>query len=248
MSAPAWLTASPIAHRGLHDAGAGVIENTRSAFAAAVAHGFAIECDVQLSRDGEAMVHHDFTLDRLTTGSGRLDALTAAEIAATPFRNTPDRIESLAGILAFVAGRVPMVIEIKSAFTGDLALTKRAIAAVRTAGGPCALKSFDPNIVAALRMLAPEIPRGIIAQRHYDYAEWTGLDAPLRERLGTLAHLPETAPDFLSYRVDDLPENIDFLRKEASGLPLMTWTVRTPVQREIAGRLADQMVFEGFVP
>ena len=63
-----WLTAQPVAHRGLHDAAAGVIENTASAFRAAIEGGFAIETDLQLSADGEAMVHHDFALGRLTLG------------------------------------------------------------------------------------------------------------------------------------------------------------------------------------
>ena len=77
-----WLTARPIAHRGLHDAAAGVIENTASAFAAAIAGGYGIECDLQISADGEAMVHHDDALGRLTEGSGRLADMTAAELKA----------------------------------------------------------------------------------------------------------------------------------------------------------------------
>ena len=78
----------PIAHRGLHDAAAGVIENTASAFAAAIAGGYGIETDLQISADGEAMVHHDDALGRLTEGSGRLAAMTAAEIEAVPFKST----------------------------------------------------------------------------------------------------------------------------------------------------------------
>jgi len=82
-----WLTARPVAHRGLHGAGAGVIENTPSAFAAAVAANYAIECDLQISADGEAMVHHDDALGRLTEGSGRLDALTGADTAPVQSSN-----------------------------------------------------------------------------------------------------------------------------------------------------------------
>ena len=66
MSAPEWLVARPIAHRGLHDPAAGLIENTLAAADAAIAGGYAIECDVQDTADGEAVVFHDFTLDRLT--------------------------------------------------------------------------------------------------------------------------------------------------------------------------------------
>jgi glycerophosphoryl diester phosphodiesterase len=248
MTAPGWLTARPIAHRGLHDARQGVIENTRPAFAAAVAHGFAIECDVQLTRDGEAVVHHDFELGRLTEGSGRLERMSAAELRVIRFRQGEGRIEPLADILRFIDGRVTLVVEIKSAFDGDLRLTRRTAEIVQAASGPVALKSFDPNIVAALRMLAPDVPRGIIAERHYEGEEWTALDAARRDSLSRLAHLPETMPDFISYRINDLAESIGFLRETAPGLPIMSWTVRTPEQRAVAERLGAQIVFEGFVP
>jgi len=248
MTAPGWLTARPIAHRGLHDARQGVIENTRPAFAAAVAHGFAIECDVQLMRDGEAVVHHDFELGRLTEGSGRLDRMSAAELRDVRFRQGEGRIEPLADILRFIAGRVTLVVEIKSAFDGDLRLTRRTAQVVQAAGGPVALKSFDPNIVAALRMLAPDVPRGIIAERHYEGEEWAALDAARRDTLSRLGHLPETMPDFISYRINDLAESIGFLHETASGLPIMSWTVRTPEQRMVAERAGAQIVFEGFVP
>src|ERR1043165_2558137 len=87
-----WLTAQPVAHRGLHDAAAGVIENTASAFRAAIEGGFAIETDLQLSGDDEAMVHHDFGLGRLTLGSRQLAAMTAAGLKDVPFKATADRI------------------------------------------------------------------------------------------------------------------------------------------------------------
>ena len=81
VNAPAWLTQRPIAHRGLHDAVRGVIENTLGAAHAAMAAGFAIEFDIQMSLDGESIVFHDETLDRLTDASGPLSAMRAAEIA-----------------------------------------------------------------------------------------------------------------------------------------------------------------------
>src|SRR6187455_1520764 len=90
-----WLIARPVAHRGLHDAQKGIIENTPSAFAAAIAGGYGIECDLQITADGEAMVHHDEALGRLTDGSGRLDAMSAAELKRVPFRATTDRMITL---------------------------------------------------------------------------------------------------------------------------------------------------------
>ncbi len=121
-----WLIARPVAHRGLHDAAAGIIENTPSAFAAAIAANYAIECDLQISADGEAMVYHDETLDRLTEGSGRLDAMPAAELKRVPFSATADRMITLGELCDLVAGRPALFVEIKSRFDGDLRLVTRA--------------------------------------------------------------------------------------------------------------------------
>src|SRR5438105_551651 len=121
-----WLTARPIAHRGLHDAAGGIIENTVSAFNAAIVGGFGIETDLQISRDGEAMVHHDFALGRLTHGSRRLAAMTAAGLKEVPFKATSDRIMTLDELCEFVAGRTPLAIELKSRFDGDQRLVTRA--------------------------------------------------------------------------------------------------------------------------
>lgn len=245
-----WLVARPIAHRGLHDLAAGCIENSLSAAEAAIARGFGIECDVQLSADGQAMVFHDFVLDRLTAESGRVVERTAAALAATGLKGSSDRIPTLPAFLDAIGGRVPLVIEIKSRFDGDLALTRRT---AEILGGytnqPIVLKSFDPAIVTALRSLAPEIPRGIVAMNDYShYADYAGLDAGEKHALANLLHFGESRPDFLSWKVSDLPSAAPYLCREALGLPLMSWTVRTPEDRARAARHADQMVFEGFLP
>lgn len=116
---PGFVTARPVAHRGLHDAARGIVENMPAAIDAALAGGFAIEVDLQASADGEAMVFHDLTLDRLTQRSGPVGALTAAALAQVPFKATADRMMRLSDLLDRVAGRVPLLIEIKSDFSGD---------------------------------------------------------------------------------------------------------------------------------
>src|SRR5437763_9472224 len=122
MSSLDWLIARPVAHRGLHDAASGVIENTPSAFAAAVAGNYAIECDLQIAADGEAMVHHDDALGRLTEGGGRLDAMTAGDLKQVTFRATADCMITVGELCDLVAGRVTLVIELKSRHDGDLRL------------------------------------------------------------------------------------------------------------------------------
>ena len=249
MRAEAWLTARPIAHRGLHDLASGVIENSLSAALAAIAGGFAIECDVQLSADEEALVFHDFTLDRLTGETGRVDARKAAELSGIGLKGSNDRIPTLAGFLDAIGGRTPLVIEIKSRFDGDLRLAKRTAEIV--AGHkdrPIVLKSFDPVIVAALRELAPGFARGIVAMNAYEYGDYVHLTPTQKHALANLLHFGESRPDFVSWKVADLPSAAPFLCRKALGLPLMSWTVRTPEDRVRAVEHADQMVFEGFRP
>src|SRR3954454_15686493 len=125
MRAPDWLTARPVAHRGLHDLARGIVENMPGAAQAAVDGRFAIECDIQLSADGEAMVHHDDALGRLTEGSDALADKTAAELKQVAFRSTPERMMTLGELCALIAGRVPLLIEVKSRFDGDRRLVAR---------------------------------------------------------------------------------------------------------------------------
>ncbi|MGO4404721.1 glycerophosphodiester phosphodiesterase family protein [Bosea sp. RAF48] len=244
-----WLVARPIAHRGLHDLAAGVIENSSSAAQAAIASGFGIECDVQLTADGEAVVFHDFVLDRLTGESGAVVERKAEALSAITLKGSGDRIQTLSAFLDLIGGRVPVVIEIKSRFDGDLALTRRTVEVV--AGyrdHPIVIKSFDPAIVTALREIAPEIPRGIVAMNAYDYGDYDKLSAERKHALANLLHFTESRPHFLSWKVTDLESAAPYLCRNVLGLPLMSWTVRTPEERQRAARFADQMVFEGFRP
>jgi len=246
-AAPDWLTRRPIAHRGLHDAAAGIVENGAAAVAAAIAHGFAIEVDVQRSADGEAMVFHDFTLERLTAASGPLAARHSEELAALPFRAGAGGMMRLADLFAQVRGQVPLLVEIKSDFSGDTRLAGRAATLAAAYDGPVALMSFDPRMVTAVRRTAPGIVRGIVARFRYEAGEWAGLSAIQRLNLGGLLHWPASRFQFLAYRVADLDRPPPRLAR-ALGLPVLAWTVRTPEDRRRAAARADQMIFEGFVP
>jgi glycerophosphoryl diester phosphodiesterase len=246
--APDWLTARPVAHRGLHDRARGIIENMPAAAQAAVDGNFAIECDIQLTADGEAMVHHDDALGRLTEGSGPLLGKTAAELKAVPFKDTPERMMSLGDLCALVRGRVPLVIEVKSHFDGDRRLVRRMAEVLASYAGPAAGMSFDPDQVLALRELMPKLPRGITAERTYEEADWPEATPAQRRGMLHLGHALRTRPHFVAYWVDDLPAPAPWIARHIFGLPLLTWTVRTSEQRERAARYADQMIFEGFRP
>jgi glycerophosphoryl diester phosphodiesterase len=248
MRAPDWLTARPVAHRGLHDIARGIVENMPAAAQAAVDGNFAIECDIQLSSDGEAMVHHDNALGRLTAGSGALLGKTAAELKAVAFKNTPERMMALGDLCALVAGRVPLVIEVKSHFDGDRRLVKRMAEVLATYSGPAVGMSFDPDQVVALRELIPGRARGIVAEREYTADEWPEASPEQRHGMTHLRHAFRSRPHFVAYWVDELPAAAPWIARNIFGLPLLTWTVRTPEQRTRAARNADQMIFEGFLP
>jgi glycerophosphoryl diester phosphodiesterase len=246
--APDWLTARPVAHRGLHDIARGIVENMPAAAQAAIDGNFAIECDIQLTSDGEAMVHHDNALGRLTEGSGALLGKTAAELKTIRFKNTPERMMTLGDLCALVAGRVPLVIEVKSHFDGDRRLVKRMADVLASYSGPAVGMSFDPDQVLALREIAPKLPRGIVAQRNYDDDYWKKLTKEQRDSMLYLRHGFRTEPHFVAYWVNQLPAPAPWIARNIFGCPLLAWTVRTPEQRERTARYADQMIFEGFVP
>jgi glycerophosphoryl diester phosphodiesterase len=242
---PDWLTARPVAHRGLHDAANGVIENTPSAFEAAIAGHYAIECDLQISADGEAMVHHDDVLGRLTDGEGRVDAKPASELKRVTFKATKDRMLDLGELCALVAGRATLVIEMKSRFDGDVRLPRRATQVLKDYKGPVAMMSFDPEQIAAIRDFAPDLVRGLVGwrpdrTRERNFTTGAGAKFVLQALSSRL--------QFLAYRVSDLPSALPGFARNVLGLPLLTWTVRTPEDRRRGAQHADQIIFEGFRP
>ncbi|HEY3721400.1 MAG TPA: glycerophosphodiester phosphodiesterase family protein [Roseiarcus sp.] len=239
-----WLTARPIAHRGLHDAAQGRVENTLGAAQAAIAGGFAIECDVRLSSDGEAVVFHDATLDRLMRASGALGARTAGELRGLRFKATSERIPTLPELLADLAGKVPLICEIKSRFDGDMRLAARVATLAAEYAGPLALKSFDPEAIAQLRASGLANPLGIVAEASYEGDHWRELRADQKQDCAAFLHYPRTRPDFLSWHVDDLPHPTPALLRALAALPVMVWTVRTAEQKRRARLWADQIVFE----
>ena len=244
MGALDWLVARPIAHRGLH--GPGAVENTATAFTAAIAAGYGIECDCQVSADGEAMVYHDDALGRVTEGSGALAQTSAAALKTITFKNTSDRMFTLAELCDLVGGRVPLLIELKSHFDGDKRLVERIAAVLTSYRGPVAAMSFDPELVGTLRRIAPRLARGIVAQRRY--SDWVDLPARPRRCMTHMLHLPRTRPHFVAYAIRDLPAFAPLAMRSILGMPLLTWTVRTQAEHATAIRWADQMIFEGWCP
>ena len=226
------LIAKPFAHRGLH--GAGRPENSRAAFEAAIAARHGIELDVQASADGQAMVIHDYALERLTQGCGQVRSLAAAELARIRLRDSDETIPTLPEILALVGGRAPLLIEVKSPDRRVAALIRAVVSALAPYRGPVGVMSFNPEIGRWLARYAPERPRGLVVSEAGN--RWRGI-------AGRHFALWRSRPDFLAYDIRDLPSRFADARR-AGGMKVLTWTVRSLADRARAAEHADQIIYE----
>ena len=244
------IFARPIAHRGLHDAEAGILENSPSAIEAAIASGFGIEVDVQETADGEALVFHDYTFDRLTEHTGDVIGLRASEVKAVSMRNGKDKLWLLQDLFDLTASRVPLVVEIKSRRRRDAQadFVRRVVDLSGAYKGPVCIKSFDPDMLSVARAHNPRLLRGIVADAMPPNGEAARLSRVERFALRHILHAPRTRPHFISYCHTDLPMAGPSLFRRFFGLPTMTWTVKSAEDQIQALRHSDQIVFEGFTP
>lgn len=243
---PAFLRV-PIAHRALH--GEGRPENSRAAVRAAVAAGYGIEIDLQPSADGEAMVFHDYLLARLTGESGVIRARTAAELSRMRLSGGDgEGIPTLSDILRIVAGRVPLLIELKDQDGrmgpegGALeAATARALAGYE---GPVAVMSFNGHAVARMGALAPQVPRGLTTSA-YGAELWPHLPETLRARLREAPEFERSGATFISHEHTDL-DRPRVAEIKARGVPVLCWTIRSEAEEGAARRVADNVTFERY--
>ena len=234
MSDLSWLTRRPIAHRGFHDLNNLRWENTLSAFDAAIARDYAIECDVHLSADGVPVVFHDSALGRLTGEDGFVYDRTVAQLQQLAIGGTQDHVPTLAQMLERVGGRVPLVIELKGIEGKDDGLVAAVAKELATYDGKVAIMSFDHWLVRHFASDAPGIAAGLTAEGR--------TQAELEAHFSMLAH----PISFVSFSVQDLPNPFISFVREKLAMPVITWTVRNDAAREATFTHADQMTFEGF--
>ncbi len=246
---PEAFLARPLAHRGLH--GPGVPENSLAAARAAIAAGYGIELDLQPSADGVAMVFHDATLERMTAREGRVDSLTAAELGALRLAGTDETIPTFREFLGEVAGRVPVLVEIKSqdAYTGEHTGPLEEAAARDLAGyrGPVAVASFNPLSVAAMAQFAPDIPRGHIT---WSWEPPDPEEPVSEERAQHLRDIPDyeaTGASFISHEAADLARP-RVAELKSQGARILCWTITSPETEAEARKLAENVTFEGYLP
>ena len=248
ISLPEVFVQIPLAHRGLHARAAGRIENSPAAVQAAAEAGYGVEVDVQLTADDEAVVFHDAELDRLTDATGPVRHRTLAELERIPLKDSTEGPRSLSHVLSILRGRVPALIELKDqsgAFGPEAETLAAAVAAAITGySGPVAVMSFNPHTVQHLARLAPTVPRGLTTM---DFSGTEGLSPEHAEILTNIDTFGAVGASFISHdrRSLDLPSVI---RLRDRGIPVLTWTVRSPKDAQEAAHRADNITFEGFVP
>ncbi|WP_299408355.1 glycerophosphodiester phosphodiesterase family protein [uncultured Roseobacter sp.] len=239
---------TPLAHRALHDVSDGRPENSRAAIRAAIAAGYGIEIDVQQSADAQAMVFHDYALDRLAEASGPVRAQTAATLAQTALRGGEEGIPDLPEILSLVAGRVPILIEIKDqdgAMGPDVGPLEAAVAgALEGYSGPVGVMSFNPHSVIRMAALCPETPRGLVTEA-YEEKNWS-LPAETRAHLREIPDYERAECSFISHSIHDL-DHPRVAELKARGAAVLCWTVRSPEDEAKARKVAQNITFEQYL-
>jgi glycerophosphoryl diester phosphodiesterase len=246
---PAEFLRTPVAHRALHGLSDACPENSRAAIRAAIEKGYAIEIDLQLTSDGQAVVFHDYDLGRLTAETGPVRGRTVAELAEIPLANGDgETIPSFAEVLSAVDGQVPLLVELKDqdgALGANIGLLERATAeALKGYEGPVAVMSFNPHSVAKMAELAPDLPRGLTTGS-YDPTDWP-VPPDTCDRLREIPDFDTSKAAFISHQASDLDRDRVQELKHA-GVPILCWTIRSVQDDENARKVADNVTFEGYL-
>lgn len=250
MTPDAAFFGAPIAHRGLHDGSGLRPENSMPAVSAALERDYSIEIDVQCSSDGVAMAFHDDDLLRLTGQSGRTREKSSFELSQHRLLGGRATIPRLRDVLDRIAGRVPLLIEIKDQDGGlgdQLLQLEEAVARdLSSYRGLVAVMSFNPHSVAKMARLAARIPRGLVTES-FPPQDWPGASGARLNALRAITDFDRVGASFISHEADDLGRDKVAVLK-ARGVPVLCWTVRSFKEEETARKIADNITFEGYLP
>lgn len=222
------------AHRGLHGTVGGyesyAAENSLTAFARAKEQGFGIELDVRLTKDGDLVVFHDDTLDRVCGVSGRVDALTLDELRETRLSGTDDTVPTFAEVLELIDGCVPLLIELKGESTSaDVA--DATVKALLGYDGEYIIESFNPILLARIKKLLPSAQRGFLLSKHTNDPKHRSLKYRIIQRclLNFIARPHFIALDKSVPHLFPAPLVIRLF-----GTAKIAWTVRSPEEEKKA--------------
>lgn len=229
------------AHRGLYDNHHGVPENSLPAFRAAAEKGYGVELDVQLSADGQVVVFHDDTLDRICGVRGKVIEFFLADLQRMKLLDTEETLPLFTDVLAVLReGAGPLIVELKTG-PRNTELCEKTLELLRSYPGVFCIESFDPRIVYWFRKHAPEIFRGQLSQPAEDYAG--SLPAPVARMLAGCRFSFLNRPDFIAYKIGVRPSRV--LRKRNRGILLVGWTSHDAVAD---AKNNDSVIFEYCAP
>jgi glycerophosphoryl diester phosphodiesterase len=245
---PKSFLARPLAHRAYHDKAHGRVENSLSAVKSAIEHGYGIEIDVQLASDGVAMVFHDYDLRRLTIEQGPLAQRSSAQLAQIPLMGDSTMIPTLAQVMDLVAGRVPVLIELKDQDGGlgpNTGPMGKAVAQVlEPYKGPVAVMSFNPHAMAEMGRLLPDVPRGLTTGL-FNPTDWPTIAQPTLERLSQIPDYSHVGASFISHYHQEL-DHPRVSELNTQGAAILCWTIRSTEEATAAREYADNITFEGY--
>lgn len=238
-----WLLEKFIAHKGFWDANAP--ENSLGAIERAIANHYAIELDVRALADGELAIFHDKELSRMTGLDGYLSKLTSADLPNYPLNGTAYTIPTLKEALDTIAGRTPVILDLKNEATNAGTFESKIWETIRDYSGEIAIMSFNPLTLEWFNKNAPSVPRGLLSTR------WTK-DLPDRPnsfitRFVTSHNLlhKRAKPDFIAYNISQLPT---VRTRKFKKLHLIGWTARSQEEYLSKVKYVDNIIFEGFEP
>lgn len=233
-----WLLSRPIAHRGFHNLH--FPENSLASFEEAISRNLAIELDVHLLKDGEVVVFHDETLDRMTGIKGKISSCDVQMISKVKLGSSNERIPLLRDVFSLVAGRVPIILEIKNIDYNGV-LEDRICELVKNYEGHVAIQSFNPFSLSHCRRLLPEVPRGMLTARSYE-----GVNFFKTILLNTYALLPKVRPSYVGHHFDHMDMlPLTGIRKNQL-LPILAWTIKSESDWHKTRPFCDNIIFEGF--
>ena len=216
------------AHRGLH--GPGVPENSLAAFRAALDFGAGIECDVRLSGDGHVMIFHDHDLRRLCASALAVESTPAATLSAQRLFDSGEHIPRLTELLELVAGRVPLLVEVKCRGGNAPQVTAAVVANLKTYSGPVGVMSFEPAVGRWLKRHGTGVRRGlVISERSGAFDRWRSIRS--------------ASPHFLAVDFGALTRS--WAQNARQNRWVYSWTIRTPEQRQTGEVHADALIWEG---
>ncbi len=231
------------AHRGVHDNASDAPENSLAAFKKAVENDYGIELDIQMTKDGQVVVFHDDTLNRVCGIDGRVNDYTYEQLQEFALCDSEEKIPLFTDVLSLVNGKVPLIVEFKGN-NMDMSLCPVADAILQNYKGVYCMESFNPLIVAWYRKNRPQVVRGQLSECFFSNGKKNLIHFVLQNLLVNFY----AKPDFIAYKWSDYKNISRRLCRSLYGITSVTWTIQSEEAYEASKEHFDLFIFDSFIP